>query len=147
MFTKNPITNLTYHRIGDYYNNFIDPGHFMGRSSLADPWIAPEEAAANIRHTDDLYILELAVPGYRKEDIQIELGGDLLKIVAKRELETAEKSEMNKGFPVYPIRRAYELEPGMDHESIRAHLEDGVLTIEIPRIKEKISKPLKIQVS
>ena len=94
---------------------------------------------------DDKYVVELEVPGVKKDEINITLKNDTLTIIWSR---TNEKKEGKKKRSNYErsegsFRRSFSVE-GADTEKINAELKDGVLKIELP--KQEALKPKKIAI-
>jgi len=105
-------------------------------------YVAPE---VNIFETKDDYVLEAEMPGVSKEGIEITLDGNVLTILGHR----ADKSLA--GDPLYResrqahYRRVFEVDPSVDGDKINARIEQGVLTLTLPKA-ERV-KPRKINVS
>lgn len=104
--------------------------------------------AVNIRETDDNFEVELAVPGFSKNDFKIELDQDILTVSsAKKENRESEDGRSNfykKEFSYHSFERSFSLpEDAVDAEKISANYKDGVLKIEIPKREEVKPKPLK----
>ncbi len=94
--------------------------------------------AVNIKETDTSFSLELAAPGLNKEDFQIELEDDLLTIASEREHSHEEKEEKftRKEFSFHAFKRSFTLPETVDRGAIKANYENGVLLIELPKLKE-----------
>lgn len=94
----------------------------------------------DIREKDGNYILEAELPGFKKEDVNVELGGGCLTISASNNYEHEEKDE--KGNFIMKERRCgsftrtYDTE-GIDVEHIKAAFENGVLTLTMPKLIEQ----------
>lgn len=108
------------------------------------------ELRADIRETEDSYILEADLPGYRKEDIAIELEGEYMTVRAERtsdensgEGERYLRVERSFG----SVERTFYL-GGVDAEGIAASYENGVLSVRMPkkRAPEREKKTIKIEV-
>jgi len=97
--------------------------------------------AIDLRETDEGYILEADLPGMAKEDVTIEVGDGFLDITAKKEQES-ETSESGyirreRGSMFYHRRLAL---PDDVSEDVKAKLVDGVLRIDIPKVREQPQK-------
>jgi len=101
--------------------------------------------AVNIFETKDGFVLEAEMPGVNKEGLEITLDGSALTLVGRRS-DVAPQTE-----PIYQesrpthFRRVFELDPALDTAKIDARMEQGVLTLSLPKT-EKV-KPRKIAVS
>lgn len=126
--------------------------YFRRNSMLFDPFreweeaersFFPEQSAAafqtDIVDQGDGYELDADLPGFRKEDIHVELKGDRLTIQAERNSEHEEKDK--KGSFVRCERsygkftRSFGVE-GIDTAAIRIRYEDGVLKLFLPKIMQ-----------
>jgi|GEM_PF-1196740 len=99
--------------------------------------------------TNDAYIYRFDLPGVAKEDVKVTVENGRLTIEGKRESRV---DENRKGLARREIfyghfRRDVLLPPDADHNNAKTKLENGVLTIEIPRLKQAGSskRELKIQ--
>jgi len=104
----------------------------------------------DIRETENGYCLEAELPGFSKEDIQIEVSGDQLTIQAQRNGENEQKDDQGnylrreRYFGAYS--RSFDVS-GIDQEGISASYQDGVLRLELPRraVEAPKSRRLEIQ--
>ena len=103
--------------------------------------IRPE---ANIFETKDGYILEADLPGVSKDGLEITLEGNLLAIVGRRASEAPTANLLYRESREADFRRVFELDPSIDSGKISAKVEQGVLTLTLP--KAEIIKPRKIAV-
>jgi HSP20 family protein len=104
-------------------------------------YLAPE---VNIVETKDGYVLEAEMPGVNKEGLQITLEGNEMTIVGHRHAETLPGEALFRESRAADYRRVFELDPAIDTAKISAKMEQGVLTLTLPK-SEKV-KPRKIVV-
>jgi HSP20 family protein len=145
MFRSN-IRNHSFDWMGEVYAPYIDGGHFLGRSALGYP---RRNVAANVSEADTDYLLELAVPGFAKEDLTIILDGDLLKITGKKEskVNKRETSYLLNEFGVESFERWFRLTPDIAQDEVVAKLENGILSLSFTKQKStEEGKERKIQV-
>lgn len=99
---------------------------------------------------DGTLVFELAVAGYKPEDIRITFSGDSLQISDVKEGKLDKVEEKKRRFFKNRIARRdfslkYSLAPGkFDTENAEASYADGILKIEIPRSQS--SKPKELQI-
>lgn len=102
----------------------------------------------NIWETEEAYVLELAVPGFKKEDVKISLDGKSLRIVGEipEKEEESVKNFKRREFYYTNFDRSYELPEGIDVNNIEASYENGILMINLPKVseEEKVEKEIKI---
>ncbi len=93
--------------------------------------------AVNIAEQADAFILELAIPGLSKEDIQINVENDLLKVSADKKVENVEGTKIRKReFNFNKIERTFRLNEKIDQSKIAATSNNGVLTITLTKKEE-----------
>jgi len=104
---------------------------------------------SNISETDNEYVVEISAPGLKKEDIKIELENDILKISSDFEDQKEEKNDgyYRREFCRSSFERSFTLPKIVDKENISASMENGILSVSIPKLKEEKKKDsLKITI-
>jgi HSP20 family protein len=88
------------------------------------------------------------VPGVKKEDLDLNVHENYLTILGhKRKEEKVEREDYYRFERSYgSFTRRFELPEGMDTEKIKAHFENGVLEVRIPRSEETAKKSKKITI-
>jgi HSP20 family protein len=99
--------------------------------------------AVDIHETENAVILWIDVPGVEKENIQIQLEKQELKIQGKG-LAFEEKSLLFAEFRAETFERSFTLSEELDGDQIQATLDAGVLRLEVP--KKAQVKPRKIEI-
>ncbi len=98
--------------------------------------------AADLRDTGDAFVMEADLPGFEKENIQIDIEGNCLKIKAERRPEPEEKdaegSVLRRQRTLGSRFRRFPLS-GVREEDITASYENGVLKLVMP--KKETSSP------
>ena len=97
--------------------------------------------AVNVIDDEKRYIIELAVPGYSKEDFEIDVEDKFVVIKAekKEEKETKEDKYTRKEFSYNHFQRKFMLPDNVNEESIEAKFKDGILKLKLD--KKEISDP------
>ena len=117
------------------------PAEFAPQNPRQVRYVTP---LADVDFTDDGYTVRAEMPGVNKSSLEITVDNGELTLIGHRQ------SEPEAGEPVYreirPVdyRRVYELDPTIDTTKITARIEDGVLTVTLP--KAESVKPRKITV-
>ncbi len=119
-----------FHRIGDSYGHFFNPEHFMGRFPFEDPWLVPSPPA-NLKKDEDVYEVQMALPGFSRNEISIEVNGDILHI------EAAKDDDYKDDFLAKEIHfdtqvRDFHLAENVNKDKIEATFEDGMLRVRLP---------------
>jgi HSP20 family protein len=94
--------------------------------------------ATDVYETDKDLVVEMQVPGFKKEDIKISFQDDYLKVEGKAE---EEKEEKEKNYWRKEIRRGsfvrvIPLPRKVDPKKAKASFKDGVLKVSLPKIEE-----------
>jgi len=102
--------------------------------------------AVDIRETKEAYVLEAEMPGVTKNGLEITLEGNVLTFIGRRGQSAPPNAELvYRESAEADFRRVFELDPAIDPVRIDAKMDQGVLTLTLPKI-EKV-KPRKITVS
>ena len=101
-------------------------------------------APVNILETKDGYMLQAEMPGVSKEGLQVTLEGNELTIVGRRSDETVNGETLFRESNRADFQRVFQLDPAIDTARITAKIEQGLLTLTLPK-SEKV-KPRKIEV-
>jgi HSP20 family molecular chaperone IbpA len=117
-------------RIGDAYGHFIDYDHFLGRSSFEDLWMTDLHAASKAE--DKAYHLAIEVPGYAKNDIELCIQYDTLKIKLK---DITNKEDLPESMLNFQGRkeRLFILTKDVDQDKVTAELRNGILRVTLPK--------------
>ncbi|WP_310992371.1 Hsp20/alpha crystallin family protein [Aequorivita marina] len=109
--------------------------------------------AVNIIENLPNFVLELAVPGLKKEDFSIEVEEDTLTIASKEvekdETDTAnEKTQfLKREFNYKSFERSFNLPENINSEDIQASYNEGVLRITLPKMEEKKALKRMVEIS
>lgn len=120
------------------------PGIF--NDLLGNEWLAERHnataPAVNIMENDDEYKVEVAAPGMTKEDFKVHINEDNELIISmEKKSEQKEEDKKHKGtylrreFSYTQFQQSLLLPDNVEREHISARVENGVMTIEIPKKK------------
>lgn len=100
----------------------------------------------DIYEEDNNYVVEMDVPGFKKDEINIDVEKGYLTISASHD---EEKDEKEKNYirkeRIYGEAKRQFYVGDIDEESIKANFNDGVLKVIVPK-KEEISSKKKIEI-
>lgn len=126
--------------VTDFFNSdrFFAPGRWFGKSF--DDFFP----AVNIKESEKQFNIELAVPGFNKEDFKISMDGDVLNISAQKQTEDEKNEEKytRKEYSYNAFSRSFTLPANANSESIQAKYENGILMLELAK-KELPGNPNK----
>lgn len=101
--------------------------------------------AANVREDKDGYVLEAEMPGVSKEGLEVTVSNGELVILGRRTPVQSSGQLVYRESRSFDFRRAFELDASIDSSKITAKIEQGVLTLHLP--KADSVKPRKITVT
>lgn len=101
----------------------------------------------DIRETENAYILESDLPGFSREDIHAEIKDGYLTIRAEHRSENEDKNEsyLRRERSYGSFSRTFDLD-GIDAEAITASFKNGVLTLELPKMQQKVEEARKVEI-
>ena len=108
----------------------------------SEQFIAP---AATVLENADGYTLEVEMPGVSKENLEMWIENNELTILGRRSMPSVEGTLIHRESRQENFRRAFELDPSIDAEKISAKIEQGVVTLTLPKAEQV--KPRKITVA
>ena len=110
--------------------------------SQAEQFITP---AASVTEISDGYMLEIEMPGVKKDGLQISVEDNELTIVGRRSLPAVEGTPIHRESRPENFRRVFEIDPSIDADKITAKIDQGLVTLTLPKAEHV--KPRKITVS
>ena len=124
-------------------DEFLKPDWFGGYSNFG-----MNVPAVNIKETDTDFIVELAVPGKKKEDFTIEIDFGVLSISSDSKNETTTKDAQERytrrEFSYSSFKRTFSLPESVNSDAIIASYENGVLAVKLPKKEEALPKPKRL---
>ena len=106
-------------------------------------WNAP---AADVRETDESYVLEIDLPGRTEKDLEVEVKDNVLTVSSRKEDKEEEKQN---GYILRERRassftRSFRLPQGVDAGKIEAAFKNGVLELRVPKAPEAMPRRIAI---
>lgn len=126
---------------GSLLSDLFDNDRFF-----ASPWLTGRNTpAVNIKENEQNYEVELAAPGYDKNDFNISIDNGLLTVSAEKREEKEQKDDnyTRREFGFSSFSRSFNLPTNTNEESINAKYADGVLKLTIEKIKGSNGKSRK----
>ena len=118
--------------------NFLD---FTSRNFSVTNTTLP---SVNIMEDQDQFIVELAAPGFEKEDFKIEHNNNVLTISSDKRVENETKEGecySRREFSYQSFSRSFTLPNTIESEKINAKYENGILKVMLPKRDEAKPKP------
>jgi len=113
-----------------------------GDRPATEQFIAP---AATLLENTDGYTLEVEMPGVTKEHLEMWVENNELTILGRRSTPTVAGTLLHRESRSENFRRSFELDPSIDADKISAQIEQGVVTLTLPKAEQV--KPRKIAVA
>lgn len=136
-----PTRKNTNNWIPDIFNDFFDT-EWMPKAKATAP-------AINVMENENKYTVEVAAPGMCKEDFDIQINEDndlVIKMEKKTSSESGNKDKEDENKNGRYLRREFSytkfqqtliLPEDVDKEKINAKVDNGVLTIDLPKVVVK----------
>lgn len=126
----------------DWLNNWFDDNFFNTPVMAQTTTTAP---AVNVKEDNKQYVMEVAVPGLKKEQVNMSIDKDgylTLSIENKNEQKDENKKEhyLRREFSYTKFEQTLLLPDDVDKEKIAANVSDGVLTIDLPKVEQNVQK-------
>ena len=128
--------------------DFFNTGSFFD-----DKWLSRFQTAmpaVNISEDEKEYSLEIVVPGFKKDDIKIKVDDDVLTISAEKKMESEEKKKREytrREYSYSSFTRSFQLPENVRDDSIKAHFEDGVLEIRLPKSETQVKASKQVPIN
>ena len=108
--------------------------------------ISSTTPAVNLIEQDTQFLIELAAPGNKKEDFEIEIEDGILSISSSnKEDNTSEKETFTRHeFSYNSFRRSFTIPESVDVSTIEANYNEGVLLIKLLKLEEALPQPKKL---
>ena len=128
-----------------YFNNVFDS---LFSEALNKNYSVTKMPAVNISESAEAYVIEVAAPGLKKEDFQLNVKKDTLSLwVEKKPVEDEAKRDFSRReFDFSSFARSFMLPESVDAEKISAEYTNGVLYITVGKKDESQNAPKTITV-
>ena len=101
--------------------------------------------AVNIKELDTHFDIHLAVPGMKKNDLEIEVDNGLLSISSStNNKDIIEEEFTRREFSFNSFKRTFTIPDSVDPSKVDACYSNGVLQLSLPKRKEALPQPKKV---
>ncbi len=143
---SNPVYNTNRGLVDELFNNFLNNDYhedYVNNSS--------RKPASNVFETENEFKIEVLLPGFSKENVQINYKDNILTIKAENEKDVEEKKEYlyeRREFGVFDFEKQFRIPKSVNDKKINAKFDNGILYIVLPKKEEKVEKtPKEIKIS
>ena len=143
---KNPYYTVNRNLVDDLFDNFL-------RNDYHENYLRNcTQPATNVLETEKDFRIELMLPGFKKEDVQINYHKNLLTIkVDKEELKESNDEGVkyaHREFAQFNFEKNFTVPNTVENEKIDANFDNGILSIVLPKKEEALEKaPIAITIS
>jgi HSP20 family protein len=124
----------------ELFRSVLQPSRPAGAEAL--------EIKLDVKETDSEYTVEAEMPGVKKDDIHVQIDGNRVAIQAetKRESEQKDGERVLRSERYYgSVARSFTLASEIDESRVRAKIDNGVLSLALPKKKAPTSKRITVE--
>ena len=136
-----------YDPFGDVFDDLLK-GFFVRPMAYEGQPAAAGRIRIDVSEKDGAYVVHAAVPGVKKEDIQVNIDGDQVSISAEARVEKEVKENervLHRERYYGKVARAFRLGTDIDQSAANAKYADGVLELILPKKADAAGRQLAIQ--
>ncbi len=111
------------------------------------PGLSSLSSGLNLYETDDLFVAEIAIPGIVEDNIDINVDGGIVRVIASKSQSNEEKTKQKNIMTSLSSSYNYSFKLPKDimtDKEPEASLEDGVLTLKFSKIASHPPKKIKV---
>ena len=132
-----PVMRTNNNWLDNAFNDFFSDAALSKMNSTAP--------AVNVKDTEKAYVMELAVPGIKKEFCRVNIDDNgNLEVAIENKLEHKEERKkehyLRREFSYSNYQQSYVLPDDVDRDKISAKVTDGVLEINLPKVVKEVQK-------
>jgi len=130
--------------VNDEFTSLLDPSDFFVDDFFLKGGNIPP---MNVKETKNNFEVEFAVPGFSKDEIEVIMENDFLKVCAQKseEIEEGDEGYTRQEFNYTEFERKFKLPDYVDtNKKVKAHYSHGILKLTLLKKEEAKVKPKKI---
>ena len=116
---------------------FFEGWRNMDRAAACDPNMSAGMMSTDVRETDKGYMVDIDMPGFKKDDISLDLQNGYLTVSAVRDTRKEEKDDQGNIIRQERVQgscsRSFYVGEAVTPEDIKAHYDNGELKIVLPK--------------
>lgn len=104
--------------------------------------------AVNIAETEKAYSIEMAVPGFKKEDLKVKIESNILTVSAETSTESKDekKDYTRREYNFNSFSRSFRLANHIKDSDIAAKYENGILYLTLPKVEGLVNESKEVKV-
>ncbi len=96
----------------------------------------------DVREEDAAFVISAVVPSLKAEDINIQILEDVVTLEGARQIE--DSAYLLRELPYGTFRRSLRLPVPVDGDAAEATVENGLLTLRLPKVEAALPKTIKV---
>jgi HSP20 family protein len=91
--------------------------------------------SVNIADADKAFEVNVALPGFEKKDVKLEIQNDCLIVSSEKQYENEEKNKnwMRREFGYASFQRVFQLPESADQNKVQAEMKKGILSVKVAK--------------
>ena len=134
----------------DFFDDFPMPRDFRNIDRRLYGKNAAREMKTDVHEHEDHYEVDIDLPGFKKDEIDLKLENGYLTVSAEKGLDKDETDKKGKVICqeryAGAMQRSFYVGDAVTEEDVKAKFEDGVLQIEIPKKETKLPERKTIMI-
>lgn len=143
---SSPVSTATFPSMATLVNDLLSDPFFTGARAAGSAAASAGTLAVDVSEDDGALIVRASLPGFQKEEIDIQVHEGVLTIKGERAAVTEEKTERyhRRERRTGSVARMISLPETVNGEDVKAELKDGVLTLRLAKTPKE--QPRKVQI-
>lgn len=118
---------------------------FFGETGATEEgWTAVRLPRTNVHESEDSYIFTMEMPGLGRQHIEVNIEGDTLVVKGEKSEQSEEKGLLRREYRASRFERTFNVGNAIDRERVKAKMEDGILTVTLPKSPEKVGRKIDV---
>ena len=136
-------------RRGNLFDNLMNMRDWMNDDFFSDLTPAADHMKTDVAEDDKAYQVKIDMPGFDKKGIHINYANNILSVTGHRDTFSDESNK--KGNILHSERRYGQMSrqyrlPDVDRSKVSAHYENGVLTLDLPKMQASDENDSRIDI-
>ncbi len=131
--------------LSSVFPELFEDSDFFFEPYTGNGWLKTMKVpATNVSETDNEFRMEIAAPGFKKDDFRIKIENGILEISSEKEMkkESNEDEYSRQEYDYSAFTRSFSLPEDVNPNDIKANYADGILRLTLPKKAEAKGKKL-----
>lgn len=113
-------------------------------SNGGESWTSVRLPRTNVHETDDAFHFTMEMPGLARENVEINLEGDILIVKGEKSEQSEEKGLVRREYQATHFERTFNVGNAIDRDKVKAKMENGILTVTLPKTAERVGRKIDV---